>query len=140
MPLGRAELARVALVNYIAERRDPDSSIARAVKGPKSKQKAAAATAADLLCPDRESLDRYVAQRLNIISFQLIEAAVTLEAAPAWLRFLHDQGLITAERRAGALRDIGALVRQAEPIWAQHPSDPALGPNIRAAWERAAEL
>ncbi len=139
MPLGRAELGRVALVNYVDERRDPDSSIAQALKRPKGKQKAAASTAADLLCPDRESLDRYIAQRLNIISFQLIEAAVTLEAVPVWLRFLHDQGLITVERRSDALRDIGMLVQQAEPIWARHPSDPALGPNILAAWERAAE-
>ena len=29
--LGRAELARVALLTYIAERRDPDASIAQAV-------------------------------------------------------------------------------------------------------------
>jgi hypothetical protein len=139
IPLGRAELARVALLSYIAERRDPDSSLAQAVKRPKGKHKAAPPTVADLLCPDRESLDHYVAQKLNIISFQLIEAAVTLEAVPAWLHFLHNQGLISAERRADALRDIGKLVQQAEPIWAQHPSDPSLGPNIRAAWERAAE-
>ncbi len=139
MSLGRAELARVALLNYIAERRDPESSLAQVVKRPKGKQKSAAPTAADLLCPDRESLDRYVAQKLNIISFQLIEAAVTLEAVPAWLRFLYDQGLITAERRADALTDLGMLVRQAEPIWTQHPADPALGPNIRASWERATE-
>jgi hypothetical protein len=139
MPLGRTELARVALLTYIAERRDPDSSIAQAVRRPKGKQKPPVLTAADLLCPDRESLERYLAQKLNFISFQLIDAAVTLEAVPAWLHFLHDQGIISADRRAEALRDLGKLVEQAEPIWAQRPSDPALGPNIRAAWERAAE-
>lgn len=139
MPLGRAELGRVALLTYIAERRDPDSSVAGAAKRPKGKQKPSVPTTADLLCPDRASLDRYVAQKLNFISFRLIEAAVTLEAVPAWLHLLYDQGLITAEPWADALRDIGTLVRQAEPIWAQHPSDPTLGPNIRAAWERAAE-
>lgn len=139
MPLGRAELARVALLTYIAERRDPDSSIAQTARRPKGKQKLPPPTAADLLCPDRESLDRYLAQKLNFISFQLIDAAVTLEAVPAWLHFLHDQGIISTERRTEALRDLGKLVAHAEPIWAQGPSDPALGPNIRAAWERAAE-
>jgi hypothetical protein len=139
MSLGRAEQGRAALVNYIAERRDPASSITQALKRPKGQQGSATPMVADLLCPDRESLDRYIAQRLNMISFQLIEAAVTLEAVPAWLCFLYDQGLITAARRAAALRDIGILVQQAEPIWAQHPSDPALGPNILAAWERVAE-
>nr|WP_238613547.1 SEC-C metal-binding domain-containing protein [Candidatus Oscillochloris fontis] len=139
MPLGRAELARVALLTYIAERRDPDSSIAQVVRRPKGKQKSTALTAVDMLCPDRESLDRYVAQKLSFLSSRVIEAAVTLEAVPAWLCFLYDQGLMTAERRADALHDLGKLVQQAEPIWAQHPSDPALGPNIRAAWERAAE-
>jgi len=139
MPLGRAELARVALLTYIAERRDPDSAIAKALRGSKDKHKAAPPTVADLLCPDRESLDRYLAQKLNFISFQLIDAAVTLEAVPAWLHFLHDQGLISPERRTEALRDISKLVEQAEPIWAQRPSDPALGPNIRAVWERATE-
>lgn len=139
MPLGRAELGRVALVDYVIERSDPDSSIARAVKRPKGKQKSAASTAPEGLCPDRESLDRYVAQKLNFLSSQLIEAAVTLEAVPAWLHFLHDQRLITAEGLVDALREIGKLVEQAEPIWAQHPSDPTLGPNIRAAWAMAAE-
>lgn len=139
MSFGRAELARVALLTYIAERHNPESSIAQAVKRPKGKHKANLRTAADLLCPDRASLDRYVAQKLNFISFQLIDAAVTLEAVPAWLHFLHHQGIISAARRADALRDIGKLVEQAEPIWAQHQSDPALGPHIRAAWERAAE-
>ncbi len=139
MPLGRTELARVALLTYIAERRDPDSSIAQAVKRPRGKHKAAPPTVSDLLCPDRESLDRYLAQKLSFLSPRVIEAAVMLEAVPAWLHFLHDQGLISAERRADALRDLGKLVEQAAPIWAQHPSDPALGPNIRAAWERATE-
>jgi hypothetical protein len=139
MPFGRAELARVALLTYIAERRDPDSSIVQTARRPKGKQKLPPPTAADLLCPDRESLDRYLAQKLNFISFQLIDAAVTLEAVPAWLHFLHDQGIISTERRTEALRDLGELVAQAEPIWAQRPSDPAIGPNIRAAWERAAE-
>jgi hypothetical protein len=27
-----------------------------------------------------------------------------------------------------------------EPIWAQHPSDPALGTNIGAAWEHAMKV
>jgi hypothetical protein len=113
--------------------------IAQAVRRPKGKHKPAASTASDLLCPDRKSLDRYVAQKLNFISSQVIEAAVTLEGVPAWLHFLYDQGVITAERRKDALADLGMLVRQAEPIWAKYPSDPALGPNIRAAWERAVE-
>ena len=139
MPLSRAELARVALLNYIAERRDPDSPIARAVRRPKGKHRSAALAAVDLLCPDRESLDRYIAQKLSFLSSQVIEVAVMLAAVPAWLCFLYDQGLMTAERRADALRDLSKLVQQAEPIWTQDPSDPALGPSIRAVWERVAE-
>ena len=64
---------------------------------------------------------------------------MTLELTPHWVRFLQGQGLITAEQRAEALHNIGRLVQEAEPIWVQNPSDPILGPNIRAAWEHAAE-
>lgn len=138
LSFARAELGRVALVTYVDERRTPTSAIAQAVKqAPKGRSKPAASKTSVLLCPDRESLDRYVARHLNFISFRLIEAAVTLEVVPAWILFLHDQGLITAERRAQALREISPLVGQAAPIWAQNPSNPTLGPNIEAAWARA---
>ena len=65
------------------------------------------------------------------------EAAATLELIPAWLRFLEGRRLLMAEQRAAALDDLRKLVSDAAPIWEQRTADPAVGPNIRLAWERA---
>lgn len=131
--LGRGELGRVALITYTGERGATRTQKSR------DKRRSGGPAAPGLLCPDRESLDHYIAQRLDILSYHPIEAAVTLELTPYWLRFLQGQDLITAEQCAEALRSLGKLVQDAEPIWADHQSDPSLGPNIRAAWERAAD-
>ncbi len=137
MPLGRAELARLNLVTAIISRQLSKSPGIRTERRPRDKQKPPQSTAADLLFIDRERLYDYLTQLLGFTAFQPIVAAVILETVPAWLHFLHDQGLMSAEQRAEALRDIGTIVPQAEPILARYPFDPALVPNILAAWERA---
>ncbi|HET9223536.1 MAG TPA: SEC-C metal-binding domain-containing protein [Roseiflexaceae bacterium] len=68
---------------------------------------------------------------------QYYEAAATLELTPAWLRFLEGHGLLAAEQLATALDDLRELVSNAAPIWERRTADPAVGPNIRLAWERA---
>jgi hypothetical protein len=136
--LSRAELARVALVNYIGMRQG--GKLGQEARPPKVKgAKAPASTkrSANLLCPDQATLNRYVAQLLGPITPHYYEAVATLEFTPAWLGFLQAQELITAEQRAMALTDLRRLVADAAPIWAKRGADPVVGAAITAAWEQA---
>jgi hypothetical protein len=139
--LSRGDLARKAIARYILERHagklKPVGSPFERPR-PKGSKPSRAERHSPLhpLCPDRETLDRFLAGMLNIISPQYYEAAATLELVPAWLRFLEGRGLLTDQQRAAALDDLRKLVADAAPIWEQHTADRAVGPNIRRAWER----
>ena len=139
----KGDLARESIARYILERHagklEPvDSPFAR-MQRPKSRKtpRVVRRVPSNPLCPDRETLDRFLAGMLNIISPQYYEAAATLELIPAWLRFLEGRGLLAAEQRADALDDLRKLVSDAAPIWEQRTADPAVGPSIQLAWERA---
>ena len=135
--LSRGELARTTLVIYIADRRA--GRIGRVAHPPKAKGKPQAtgtAAAASLLVPDRTTLNHFLSQMFDPLTSAYYEAIATLELTPAWLRFLQAQELITAEQRAAAMKDLRRLVLELAPIWGQRGADPAVGANIKAAWER----
>jgi hypothetical protein len=141
--LARGELARMTLAGYILERHagelEPVDSPFERVRKPKGRKTASVVrqAPANPLCPDRATLDRFLAGMLNLIGPQHHVAAATLELMPAWLRFLESRSLLTAEQRGAALADLHKLVVEAAPIWKRSVSDPSLGANIRLAWERA---
>jgi hypothetical protein len=141
--LAKGDLARKSFARYIVERHagklEPvDSSFERARRPLGRKTLSVVRRApANPLCPDRETLDRFLAGMLNFISPQYYEAATTLELMPAWLRFLEAKSLLTMEQHAAALSDLRKLVSDAAPIWEQRTADPAVGPNIRREWESA---
>jgi hypothetical protein len=89
------------------------------------------------LCPDRETLDHFIAGMFNFISPQYYDAAATLELVPAWLRFLEENELLASEQRVAALENLRKLTADAAPIWEQRTADPVVEPNIRRAWEQA---
>lgn len=136
--LGRAELARVALVNYIGMRRAGKlGPVARPPKLKGARSPAGTQRNANLLCPDRATFDRYVAQLLGPLTSRYYEAVAALEFTPAWLGFLQAQELIAADQRAVALADLRKLVADAAPIGEKRGADPTVGAAIRAAWEPA---
>jgi hypothetical protein len=139
--LAKGDLARKAIARYILERHagklEPDDApFGRRPMGRKTPRVVRRAPP-NPLCPDRETLDRFLAGMLNFISPQYYEAAATLELVPAWLRFLETHTLLTAEQRAAALDDMRRLVSEAAPIWERSIADPSVGRNIQLAWEQA---
>jgi SEC-C motif len=139
--LAKGDLARESIARYILERhagelQPSDLPFGRRPKGRKTASVVRRAPV-NQLCPDRATLDHFLAGMLNIISPQYYEAAATLELIPAWLRFLEGCGLLATEQRAAALDDLSKLVSDAAPIWEQSTADPTVGPNIRSAWEQS---
>ncbi|MGH9766742.1 MAG: SEC-C domain-containing protein, partial [Blastocatellia bacterium] len=52
-----------------------------------------------MLCPDRERLDRHLAELFDPVTARSHTVAATMELIPAWLRFIESQELIDSELR-----------------------------------------
>ena len=61
------------------------------------------------LCPDRATLDPFLAQLLHFMAPQYHRVAATFELVPAWLRFLEGRKLIDSLRRTHTLNDLESL-------------------------------
>jgi hypothetical protein len=132
--LAKGDLARKSIERYILERHagelEPAESPLDRLRRPKARKTPSVVRQrrpAHPLCPDRATLDRFLAEKFGFMSAHYYEAAVTLELVPAWLRFLEERGLLTSEQRAAALADLRRLVAEAAPIWQNNISDPAPG-------------
>jgi hypothetical protein len=143
--LAKGDLARKSIQIYILERHagelepvDSPLSLGRS-KGRKTPSVLRQRRPANPLCPDRATLDHFIARKFNFISPSYYEAAATLELMPAWLGFLERRGLLTSEQHHAALADLHRLVAEAAPIW-QNRTDLNMGRNIERAWEAQGHL
>jgi hypothetical protein len=80
-----------------------------------------------LLCPDRERLDTFLAENLQILNHQPHKVAAAMELIPAWMRFLETQGLLDAILRKETLENLkplaGCLLKAFDTL---RSSDPTL--------------
>ena len=79
-----------------------------------------------LLCPDRERLDRYLANLFNPVTADNHTASAMMELIPAWLRFVESQGLIDSELRDRTLRDLSPVAGDLRKTLGESTNDPAL--------------
>jgi hypothetical protein len=93
------------------------------------------------LCPERVTLDVFLAGMFGAFVVLNHTAAAVFELVPAWLRFLELKGLIDAERRRQTVEELRPLHAQLLRLWATFSEDPALYRAIQA-WpaEAAKEL
>lgn len=130
----RGELARQQIYRYVAERHagelEPQESMLDMFMGSAKKKqsppKPKPPKPANLLCPDRETFDRFLAQLLNFINPQHYKVLATVELIPAWLRFLEARQLIDARQRVQTLEDLAALLPDLRNIYDQYAADPAM--------------
>jgi hypothetical protein len=88
-----------------------------------------------LLCPDRERLDKFLAEKLQLLNHQPHKVAAMAELVPTWMRFLQTQGLVDADLRKETLDSLIPLAGNLLPIFDNLHSDPTL----REAIERLPE-
>ena len=120
--LSKGELARTTLLRYLSERygQHKPSSKHRKAKAPLT------------LCPDRASLDTFLARRLDLLSSEYYRAISLFELIPAWLRFLQTVNLADSALAENTLRQLRSL---REPLLAMCPhrfGDPALERALEA--------
>lgn len=129
MPMARADMARMTLFEYLVERaagelNDPRSPMERMLRGDKARPPAP--RIANALCPDRATLDMFLASLMKFMAWRYHEAAAVMEATPDWLEFLENKGLLDPtlrQRTAAALASVASSVGH---IMSQQTNDPAL--------------
>lgn len=119
----KGELARQQIQAYLLERsgKSPDSA-----RGGKAKRSPPQSIPAAGLCPDRDTLEPYLARLMGSLFPQRYKAAALMDLMPAWLRFLESRRLIDAEQRESARVGLRELADPLRRIWEVYRFDPAL--------------
>ncbi len=127
VPYAKGELARTEIYEYILKRHEGELKPHEPMIKPKGskKHKSAPRRPQHPLCPDRNTLNHFLADLLYFINPQYYKATATLELVPAWLRFLESRQLIDAEQREQTLLELRGLDTEFLKVVKNHP-DPAL--------------
>jgi hypothetical protein len=128
----KGELARPHLPRYLLDRhsgvldaREPLGDLMRQGVPPLT-SRLQPQPPAHVLCPDRETFQRYLDRLLVAGNPQPYRAAALFELMPAWLRYLEAHGLIEAQQRQRSLQEVAALSGDMVAIWSNYTADPAL--------------
>ena len=78
------------------------------------------------LCPERVTLEVFLAGKLQILRYQPYTVAAVFQAVPAWLRFLQSRRLIDAGVRRNVVDDLAPLHQVLSKLWRSFKDDPAL--------------
>ena len=129
--LGREQIQRYIIARSIGEIGRDDQEFAGPFRSKKQKQRPKATAPEHPLCPDRRTLDAYLAELNLDFSPQNYRIAATFELIPAWLRFLESRGLIDAEQCEQTLGELSALGHALRAMFAKYQADPALQQAVR---------
>ncbi len=132
VPYTKGELARSDLVRYLIDRARGELQDRDGAKQPKK----ATVPGGHPLCPDRLTLDRFLARYFGFLSFRKHRPAALFELLPAWLRFLESRDLLTGEQRQKALEDLRPLSHDLRRAFQTYYNDPSLEAAMRA-WDEA---
>lgn len=132
----KAELGRQEIVQYLFDRFDgrlaPKKSMFDAVLRKKPKSKPIRRPPEHVLCPDRQTLDHYLADLINILSYQPHKTVALLELVPAWLRFLETRRLIDSQQRKKTLTALYDLDTYLLKVLREPTADPALVEGLKS--------
>jgi hypothetical protein len=124
VPYPKGELAAGGLVQYFLARAGGDLRHGGAPATP--------------LCPDAPSLDDFLGQGMAPFALGQHRAAATFELVPAWLRFLEERQLLTAEQRRQTIQGLRRLGAQLTDYFEDYKIDPNLFKALEAWCEAAA--
>lgn len=129
VPFTKGRLACFELVDYLIERYDGE------LKGKGTERKRGRKyTTSHVLCPDADTLDRFLARKTSIFSRKPHRIAAILELVPAWLRFLESRGLLEDCRKEDILAELLSVRTTWDKILAKLSHDPETLSGISKAW------
>ncbi len=83
-----------------------------------------------VLCPDRQTVDRYLSVLVGMIHFQVASFCAFLAMIPTWLRFLQSRRLVDDATRQRSLTSVSALIPHAREL------PRSTSPALRNAFDR----
>lgn len=145
VPYTRGEQARQGLVGYLVERAEgelePRPGLLEDRRSWERRRPARQRPPSHPLCPDRGTLDRYLASLLDFLSAQYFKVCALFTLLPAWLRFLEQRQLLSAEQRQKCLRELEGLhatLLKAMETAVVRSEDPTLVQDLKA-WPKELE-
>src|SRR5262249_42908038 len=120
-----------------AGRLDPRPSMLDEVSRPKQKLPKPPRPAHPL-CPERVTLEAFLAGMIEPLSALYHPAAALFQAMPAWLRFLESRRLIDADLRRKVANELLPLHAALLRFWQTYKDDPTLD-RQEQAWPADAE-
>ena len=78
------------------------------------------------LCPERVTLEVFLAQMLGPFSMRVNVIAAVFQAMPAWLRFLESRRMIDADLRRKVASELSPLHTTLAPVLQKYRDDPNL--------------
>ncbi len=130
VPYTRLEQARKNLIRYLRERHagklEERKSMLESMRQRHPRSKPRPRPPEHPLCPDRATLDRFLADMLDILSWRQYEVAATFELVPAWLSFLESRQLVDADRRHKTIAELSALHADLLKLYSRNHGDPTL--------------
>lgn len=136
VPYTKAEMGRVEIERYIHHCvcgvLEPRGSLFGEMTRPR-KRTPRPRRPAHVLCPDRATLDHYLADLLQFINPLHYRAAAAFELVPSWLRFLESRQLLDGKERERTLRSLRELRSTLAKIFDSACNDPAVRAAM-AAW------
>lgn len=132
--LTKAEMARDELDRYLIQRRQGELDETGDDYGRRSKRRRKRKTKHGVtqhpLCPDAQTLDKYMAQLMGFMSFQYYKAFALFELIPTWLRFLTKYDILDEENEQQTVQALSYLKGYLIQIADNHLSDPAVKENL----------
>ncbi|AMV70931.1 hypothetical protein JCM30471_27500 [Desulfuromonas carbonis] len=86
------------------------------------------------LCPDPDTLDRFIANQLHLFCNAYHAVAVLAQHLPAWNDFLEEREVEELDKSRGGLRPLATLIETLVRVLEKGSGDPALAPAVRQAW------
>ncbi|MEI7608367.1 MAG: hypothetical protein WCJ64_13410 [Rhodospirillaceae bacterium] len=124
MPTTRAVLAREEIVAYLVQRATGELRPERPAD--KCHKKVQRPSPRHPLCPDQDSLGRYVSRRLNFINPKRHRMCALMVALPLWLEFLSERGLLGQKERETTEADIRPLLANFKAAFEDSDQEPML--------------
>ncbi|MBK9051476.1 MAG: hypothetical protein IPL78_11330 [Chloroflexi bacterium] len=132
--LTKAEMAHDELARYLTLRRKGELGEPRPRHNHRQKhsrkQQIKPGLSSHPLCPDAETLDKYLAQLMGFMSFKYYETFALYELIPVWLRFLTHYNLLDEETGQQAVAELSYIKGHLMQIAEQQLSNPAVKENL----------
>lgn len=138
----KGEIARGNILQYILERHagelEHEESILEAMiretyGRPKPKKKKRKIE--NILCPDCETMDRYLTRFFQFLAHRPHSAAAVFELIPQWLSFLESYRLLDQQLYQHTLKSMQKLKEDLLKILRKEPDGATLESQIRGSWD-----